>query len=326
MKILVIAPRFYGFDVEIFSQLRSFFLDRFIFSEKPIFKSGFVQLFFQKLPKFFYQKIFNSYVQKILSNVEYADVVLMVRIELWRYEHLTAMRLKYPKARFLLYQWDASENLPNLMEQLPFFDRVYTFNPVDADKLGLIAKSLFYKDSWRKAIVASGSFSHKYKVAFIGTDHSDRHPFIQRFKQVNGIDDADFFCHLYRSRWSFYFNKYLKGGGNLSTDHYDFKSFPLGEPDSINAFLMSRAILDINPESQVGLSARTFEALALGKKLITTNEHIKDYDFYHPDNVFIVDRDNPVVPHEFFCRDYVPPEDSVLKRYSSSEWVKEFLI
>lgn len=324
--MIIIAPKFYGFDAEIHAALSSSCPSCNLYPEKPSLPFFFMQVIVQKLPAFIYRIFFDNLVSKVAASCNSAEAIIVIRGELWTKEHLMLLRKKFTGAKFFLYQWDASENLPNLMEQLPFFDRVYTFNPVDAGRLGLIAKPLFYKNSWREAIADSGSFSHKYKVAFIGTDHSDRHPFINRFKQVNGIDDSDFFCHLYRSRWSFYFNKYLKGGGNLSADHYDFKSFPLGEQDSIKAFLMSQAILDINPESQVGLSARTFEALALDKKLITTNRHIKDYDFYHPDNVFIVDRDNPVVPHEFFYREYVSPEDSILKRYSSSEWVKEFLI
>jgi hypothetical protein len=51
----------------------------------------------------------------------------------------------------------------------------------------------------------------------------------------------------------------------------------------------AKVILDIQQKGQTGLSLRPFEAIGLQKKLITTNASIRDYDFYHPNNIMIID-------------------------------------
>lgn len=45
---------------------------------------------------------------------------------------------------------------------------------------------------------------------------------------------------------------------------------------------------------------RTMEAIFSGKKLISNNARLKEYTFYHPNNIFIVDKDNiDLIPHFF---------------------------
>jgi len=41
-------------------------------------------------------------------------------------------------------------------------------------------------------------------------------------------------------------------------------------------------------------------ALATGKKLITTNKRIAEEPFYHPNNIYIIDAEKPVLDIEFF--------------------------
>ena len=183
-------------------------------------------------------------------------------------------------------------------------------------------KPLFYKESFFAA--RNRKSSETFKVAFVGSDYGDRQRFVERFKNLNGIKNNEFFCHLYRSRSSYYYNKYIRMGGNLDSNFSEFQPKPLGEADVIASFLSSRIILDVNPTSQVGLSARIFEAIALGKKIITTNKHIVEYDFYNPSNIFVVDRENPVVPRDFWDSLYTPQPDQLLQMYSSSKWVSDF--
>ena len=74
--------------------------------------------------------------------------------------------------------------------------------------------------------------------------------------------------------------------------------------------------------SQAGLSIRTFEALAAHTKMITTNPRIKEYDFYSPENVLIIDRKNPVIDPEFIDKPYRPLRAEIEEKYSISSWVK----
>lgn len=55
----------------------------------------------------------------------------------------------------------------------------------------------------------------------------------------------------------------------------------------------SKVLLDINRIGQSGLTFGVFESINLEKKLITTTADIKKYDFYNPNNILIIDDQNP---------------------------------
>ena len=68
---------------------------------------------------------------------------------------------------------------------------------------------------------------------------------------------------------------------------------------------------------------RTVELIGMKKKMITTNSQVKEYDFYHPSNVCVIDRNAPGVPDEFWDAPYVELSDSVFSRYSIRSFLKE---
>ena len=75
--------------------------------------------------------------------------------------------------------------------------------------------------------------------------------------------------------------------------HFSFRSMPYRE--NVENMKDAKAILDIQFPSQHGLTIRTVEALGSGCKVITTNESVKQYDFYNPQNFLIIEREHPVV-------------------------------
>ena len=325
MNILLIAPRFYEFDAEIHSVINQAGHECELHVEKPYYNNGMVQKIIQKLPSKIYALFVDAYIEKIFQTKINPNIIIIIRGEHWDPSHLIKLKKYFKNVRCIMYQWDSSGNLPLFKSQLKFFDKVYTFDSVDANQFEIEFKPLFYKERWRNNLSRQSSVAIKHKVAFVGTDHTDRYDFIDNFKRLNDFSESDFYCHLFRSRWSFYFNKYIKRDSKFKYMTYDYRPTPLGESDSINVFLCSHSILDVNPPEQVGLSARTFEALALNKKLITTNGNIAKYDFFDPRNILVVDRCNPVIPDEFFSTPYISPPEVILQKYTSSYWVKDFL-
>lgn len=75
-------------------------------------------------------------------------------------------------------------------------------------------------------------------------------------------------------------------------------------------------MLDVNPPYQVSLSTRAYEAIASRRKYITTNKHIMDYEFYDPNNILIIDIDNPVIPKKFIQTPFNSVSEEVLYKYS----------
>ena len=56
----------------------------------------------------------------------------------------------------------------------------------------------------------------------------------------------------------------------------------------------SKCILDIVDLKQLGLTQRIFDCLYLNKKIITTNEKIKMYDFYNENNIYILKKEEKI--------------------------------
>jgi len=57
--------------------------------------------------------------------------------------------------------------------------------------------------------------------------------------------------------------------------------------------------LDLVQGNQTGLSFRVFEAMALQKKLITDNKAIRNYPFYNPNNILILDSKEIILNSDF---------------------------
>jgi hypothetical protein len=84
----------------------------------------------------------------------------------------------------------------------------------------------------------------------------------------------------------------------------------------------SKVLLDINRDGQNGLTFRVFESMGLQKKLITTNSDIKNYDFYNPNNILIIDIKRPEIPKAFFENEYEKLPEDIYNKYTLSGWIK----
>ena len=88
----------------------------------------------------------------------------------------------------------------------------------------------------------------------------------------------------------------------------------------------SKIIMDANDVLQEGLTLRTIETMVSGKRMITTNKAILDYDFYNPNNICVVDRKNIVIPQEFLDGAYEKVPAEILERYTAEGWVNDVFL
>ena len=70
---------------------------------------------------------------------------------------------------------------------------------------------------------------------------------------------------------------------------------------------------------------RTLETFGAGKKLLTTNAGIVDYDLFDAPNIHVIDRANVVVALEFLDTPYNPPTAELLYKYSIAGWLDDIL-
>ena len=88
----------------------------------------------------------------------------------------------------------------------------------------------------------------------------------------------------------------------------------------------SRCIVDLMQESQAGLTRRPIEALFFGKKLLTENTFVSTYDFYRPENVFILHKDPMDSLSRFMEQPLVADEalDEAKRHYDVNHWLEYF--
>jgi hypothetical protein len=68
---------------------------------------------------------------------------------------------------------------------------------------------------------------------------------------------------------------------------------------------------------------RTIEALGSRRKMVTTNATLRDYDFYNPINIRIIDRKMPSLDQEFLRTPYQAVPEEIRRKYSLANWVRD---
>lgn len=86
----------------------------------------------------------------------------------------------------------------------------------------------------------------------------------------------------------------------------------------------ARCVIEIEQDGQQGITLRPLEALSCGKKLMTTNKNIKNFDFYSPENIFIVGEDDYANIDTFLHSDIHRLSDEVIGKYDLSTWLNHY--
>ena len=249
------------------------------------------------------------------------DQVLVVKGEGLSPRALSALRRKLPHAQMTLYLWDGLDNARGSGAIAPFFDKVLTFDPTDAERHGWTYRPLFadIADSMPRPPFGPPL----YDCAFIGTMHSDRHRVLSRLRVAHPSWRIFAYCYfqsrfMLGARMCLDPSLWLAPKGTLRTE-------PMDMVDAEAVLDQSRVTLDIEHPGQRGLTMRTIETLMAGRKLATTNRHVLTSDLFHPSRVCLIDRDRPRIPDEFLVQRVEPIDDAVRRRYTLRYWARQVL-
>lgn len=230
-------------------------------------------------------------------------------------EVLGEFRKKQPKAKFILYLWDDIDRIKGFEENKKFYDEIYSFAIKDIEKYGIQFLPLFYTEMHEYH-----NEEKRYLLNMSGALHSERLEIWEKVAAQCRLHPSQCFLYLVATTASQLFQALLPSKNpwlNRKYVHLRNMKFQM----VTESMKQSKAALDVQFNLQTGLTMRTLESLAAHTKLITTNEYVRDYDFYQYGNIYIIDRENPVVSREFLESEYreVPPE--IVKKYSLSNWV-----
>lgn len=242
----------------------------------------------------------------ITPDVDYA---LFIRPDLFPKQFV--LQVKEKSSKTVAYQWDGLNRFPHVHEYIELFDRFFTFDQKDIDlKKGILPLTNFYIPVVNHRKATNGP------IYFLAIFDHYRFDLIKKLKQ------------------SFLKNKTAHRLILIAKDDQQKKElieakFPveaeLNYAENLHNVQNAAALIDLHVPVHAGLSFRVFEALNYGTKLITTNTSVKEYDFYHPNNIFIWNGINEDEIDDFLKVDYFDIDESIKLKYDFNNWIKYVL-
>lgn len=312
-RVLFIGIGFYDYEFTIRKRLENLGAIVDFYLEQPNYLL--TGLYGKIIAKLKYQKnIIKKHHQKILDETKAKkyDIVFIIKGENLTIDFIKALKYQQKNAIFIMYQWDSINRVSNALEMIPYFDKVFSFDRIDCEKYEKLEfRPLFFRESKDEEIL-----DYKYDLVFIGWLHADRMDLIKNIENICKIKSIKTFIYLFTGIKTYMSFLLKKQSHSLYTKPLDY--------DKVNNYHNStKVILDLPHPSQNGLTMRTIEAIGANKKLITTNEDIKNYDFYDEDNICILDKRNIEIKSDFFEKPYKKISKNVKSRYHLDYWIKD---
>jgi len=253
-----------------------------------------------------YEKGINAKLDKIDKKIDYA---LLIRPDI--YPIKTLKKIKSKTNLMVGYQWDGLHRFPAVYATIKYFDRFFVFDDKDlAYSEKLLPLTNFYFDFDEK----TPQSSYKYDVFFVGS-------FIRkRMQQISNL--ANFLVGKKYIPKIMIYCEPPSFSEKFPNQNIEYIFEHLSYERNIATLKNSRIVMDFLNQSHKGLSFRTFEALFYDKKLVTTNDEIKKYDFYNPQNIFVWDPDSTLGDLEVFLNTpYVEIDKKIKQKYSFTNWL-----
>jgi hypothetical protein len=323
-QVLLILPRFFGYEVAVKDKFIEMGAEVLFFDDRP--SNGFISKSFIRIDK----RLLKSQISRYYSHIESqlsnkkVDIIILLNPEALPTEFLERCRQQWPDSHIVLYMWDSIKNRKHTLDFLPFCNRAFTFDQNDAALPNFWFKPLFCLDVYTE--IRQRQDLMNYDLCFVGTLHSDRYAIAKMIK--DWCDEKElrtYFFFFMQSQVLYYFYKYLQRRITAPRSEVSFSK--LNPTDVVDILASSNVVLDIQHPKQSGLTMRTIETIGAGKKLITTNDQIYNYDFYDPSCVQIIDRDNPLenLDVNFFTEASNQIPERAIQSYEIGYWLHDLL-
>lgn len=219
---------------------------------------------------------------------------------------------KFPSNRIIFWYWNFVKDKKLLKYIKSKNIEIWSFDINDCKKYDLKYNTQFYFE-----INLKNNKKTIRDIYFIGIDKN-------RIKKIE-----KFIYLLQKYKVTFYFQVLKK---KLKKYTKFQKNFLINKPISyekiIENIMKSKAILEINPEKQSGLTLRVMESLFFQKKLITNNRDIKKYDFYNKNNIFLFNEKIEEIDFKklkkFLKEPYQNISTEIKEKYTIKNWIKRF--
>ncbi|AZI39240.1 hypothetical protein [Epilithonimonas vandammei] len=248
-----------------------------------------------------------EYYKKI-SQLDMLDYVLVIRPDAFPIPVIQELKKKTKK--LIAYQWDGIEKFPEVKKYFHLFDTFFCFDSAD-EKNNIKPITNFYFDCIPP--VYKDYNAQKPEFYFVGLYWENREKKIDRF--ISEVLKMEVELSIFIQ----YNNK-----SEIKNPKIKYIKERITFLENLRNVEKADVLLDFVDPVHNGLSIRFFEAIYYKKKVITDNQTVKDYDFYHPDNIFVLDENFEQID-SFLNTPYRELPEEIVKKYGFSHWIKEII-
>lgn len=321
-KILVILPKYFGYEKAIINILRKNKAEVFFIYENMDdinYRYRLINAYLPRMIPSLMNRYFYNIIKKLPNDLDY---VLVIRGKFLSEYIISYMRKNFlTKCKFIMYQWDSVKNNTNSIKISKFFDKNFTFDETDAKKYKWDYRPLFYIEE-----LLNNNTEKNIDILYICSLHSKRVTVLNILKQFCKNKGLVLYSHMYSKRIVFYKRKYINRRKEyLAANNNDICFNSLSLNNIYELYSKSKIVFDYTHPGQRGLTMRTIECLGNECKLITNNELVKYADFYNSNNIYIYNENKIKIPESFIKIPYETESKNILKKYSLESWIKEIL-
>lgn len=310
MKITLISYDYFGYDFQIVAELQK---QGHIATHIDINKFEFVyKNVFQRILNFFLKNFLNKNLKQIklkkyifeqLNHIGFQDKILVIRPDL--ISKKTHLLIKKQTNCYICYLYDSAKRFKISHLTTNVFDDVFSYDFEDAENFGFKKISNF---------MVFDKFEIKSKFqnqVFMIMSPDERLQILNKIVERLDLLQIKTNCIVVSSEKPLQLNSKII--------HHTKK---ISQKEAFEMLYESEIFLDLNRNNHNGLSFRVFEAMALQRKVITTNQAILKYDFYNPNNILVLDENNIKIEAEFFETNYVALSNAIFEKYTVENWTK----
>lgn len=241
------------------------------------------------------------------------------------------IRALYPNAKRVYYIWDKIYQNAKFEQHFNGFDEVYCFDPEDAE--------IFHIKLLHNFWIPVKPLNQRYKVFGFGSYKPDRFQVFRHVDEVCNQKELSHYIKIYVPEIRQTLSRRIKNliltltNSNSESSpriyNSDLTVHKVLSPDSFRQLLAeSETIIDTHYNIQKGMTPRFMWALGLGKKIITTNENIRQLEFYNPDYVYVLNHDNRRLVdfiNSANVKELSKEEKDIISKYRIDNWLNILL-
>ena len=313
-KILFIGTTYFQYNQHIVKELTNKGAIVEHYNDDPFDKLGLKNIR-HRFPASFITRINKRYTDQLLKKIKHKqyDYLFVVRGESISPSFLKEFTADHPHCKKIMYQWDSLKN-HHYAPLIPFFDIAFTFDRQDHEERKINYLPLFALEEFFTVREKRVHVPQVIDILFVGYNHSARIDMLRKLRKHFAGSPVKIWSHLYTPKFSYLKNRFKK---NPPYKNSEVTSRIMSHEALLKILEQTKIVVDMQSATQKGLTIRTFESLAAGCHLMTTNKEIAKEPFFDSRYITLLDLDNIKLP-DVETKSFIP-----FREYSLSNWLNK---